>query len=665
MQSILVLITFGNPTLLFALLALVIPIIVHLFNLRRVRKVEFSNIALLKKIKEESSSKRRPVEILILISRILAVGLLILAFCRPIYKNRNNSIELKDQVLVYLDNSESLSVKTSDEKEVFDKAYQVAGDIVESYPDGTIFRFIENSYSNSIITEFTKASFTDNLTEVGQVGVGRSFDEVLERKNRQDLRGDVYLISDFQTTDGLGDVGEDSLSQYFLTPISGEDYSNVFVDTAFLKNTFLSGDVTNVLKVKLRRINQSLNVINLKLYFGEQLSGTTQLDFEGRTTVEYDFIIPPSESDLNQIRISVDDTGLAFDNDYYVTVNRLEKVRVLEIYDRNSPSFVSSLFEDNELFSFRRVGVNSLDNQSIESSDFVVINEVEFFSNQLVNSISNFLNNGKTVLFIPSESTDLTIVSNIGLNILNDTGERVGLDVPDYSNPFFEGVFEENSSKLEMPSASVLFRLVNEELSYLSYKNGRSFLSKALSSGNLFFFSTSFKPEQTSFTNHAIFVPVMYKLALGSKVDLSNLYYYTDSETVFFPLESQNDNNIYGLRKNEEYLIPDQRQEEGRLIMEIPKDQISAGHYEIVLDNETVGMIAFNLPKAESNVHPVDYEYLEGLTEARNVSLLNSKGSGNVGAELRIGIQGIPLWKYALLGALLFLFVEIILIRYL
>ena len=206
---------------------------------------------------------------------------------------------------------------------------------------------------------------------------------------------------------------------------------------------------------------------------------------------------------------------------------------------------------------------------------------------------------------------------------------------------------------------------MNEELAYLTFRNGRSFLSKAVSNGNLFFFASSFATDQTSFTNHAIFVPVMYKLALGSKISLANLYYYTDSETIFFPIDRADNSNVYALEKGDETLIPDQRQEEGRLIMEIPKDQIAVGQYRLTLDNEPVGFISFNLPKQESDVHEVDFDFIEDLTLAQNVSILNATNSSEIERDLAAGINGLPLWKYLLLAGLIFLFVEIILIRYL
>lgn len=658
-------INFLAPSILWGLFAVSIPIIIHLFNLRRVKKVEFSNTALLKRIKEETSSKRRPVEIMILISRVLAISLLVLTFARPIYKDKQNELSFQDEVLIYLDNSQSLSIKGDGEQIGFDKAYNLAQGIVNAYPEGTILRFIENGYSNSVTTEFTKASLTDNLTEVGQIDIDRSFQEIRQRKEGQDLRGDIYFVSDFQNVSGLDEVRNDTASQYFLVPVIGSDYSNVSIDTAFLKNTFLSGNVTNALNVRFKRNDKSTRTMTVKLYFDEQLSGTAQLDFEDALFVDHEFEIPTSEIELDRIRLSLDDPGLSFDNEFYLTINQLDKVRVLEIYGNKSPSYLSALFEDNELFQFERLSVNSLDNQRIANADFILINQLTTLSNQLRNSVESFLGEGKTVAVVPAKNSKVDELNVLGLNVRYDTREMIELDVPDYENPFFEGVFEENSPSLEMPSAQTAFRLMNEELTYLTFRNGRSFLSKALSEGNLFFFSSSFDKEQTSFTNHALFVPVMYKLALGSKISLTNLYYYTDSETIFFPIEKQNNSNVYKLRRGEEVLIPDQRQEDGRLIMEIPKDQIAVGQYELLLEDVSVGTVSFNLPRTESDVHPVDIGFLEGIASSSNVSLLNSESGTGIERVLEAGINGIALWKYTLIAALLFLFVEIILIRYL
>ena len=199
MSSILNIITFANPQLLFGLFAIAIPIIIHLFNLRRVKRVEFSNTALLKRIKEESSAKRKPVELLILGSRIIGVSLLVLAFAQPLFKSEVNDLELQDKVLIYLDNSQSLSALNDEGVSSFDNLIKEANSIVDSYSDGTVFHFVENAYSNSISAQYTKESIKELLTEIEQVG-----SQALEPLNKKTIPSVlVEAISEIRTRGSL------------------------------------------------------------------------------------------------------------------------------------------------------------------------------------------------------------------------------------------------------------------------------------------------------------------------------------------------------------------------------------------------------------------------------------------------------------------------------
>ena len=97
---------FVYPDFLFALFALAIPIIIHLFNFKKFKRVEFSNVAFLKEIKQESKSKSRLKEWLILFSRLLAITFLVLAFAQPyIPVSEKQTISGDKAVSIYIDNS--------------------------------------------------------------------------------------------------------------------------------------------------------------------------------------------------------------------------------------------------------------------------------------------------------------------------------------------------------------------------------------------------------------------------------------------------------------------------------------------------------------------------------------------------------------------------------
>ena len=52
---------FLNPTILFALLAAAIPVLIHMLNLRKLKKVDFSTLKFLKEIQKSKIRKIKRV----------------------------------------------------------------------------------------------------------------------------------------------------------------------------------------------------------------------------------------------------------------------------------------------------------------------------------------------------------------------------------------------------------------------------------------------------------------------------------------------------------------------------------------------------------------------------------------------------------------------------
>ena len=98
---------FLYPGFLFALLAIAIPIVIHLFNFRKFKKVYFSNVQFLAAVEEQNSSREKLKHLLVLLSRILAIFFLVLAFARPFMPSSNqlDNKATSNLVTLYIDNS--------------------------------------------------------------------------------------------------------------------------------------------------------------------------------------------------------------------------------------------------------------------------------------------------------------------------------------------------------------------------------------------------------------------------------------------------------------------------------------------------------------------------------------------------------------------------------
>lgn len=620
----------------------------------------FSNTSLLKKVKEETSSKRKPKEILILISRMIAVLLTVLAFAQPTIRNGDQLGDTAENVIVYLDNAPALQ-NTVEGESSFNMAVKYAQSILNAYPEGTKFHFLENSYQNSILTNYTKESLSERLAETEVVSVGRELGEIIDRIEASNLRGDVYLISDFNKLSE--ELILDSLNHYYLSPVLNNLQDDLFIDTVYLENAFLSGDFSNRLNIKASANNNDVNNTNVRVYFGDNLSGTINVDIEG--TGEALFEIPEGQSNLDQVRLEIEDPSVEFDNSFYLSINSLQLTNVVEVFDQSSSDYISQLFDENEYFNFQRTSSSALENQLLSSADIIVVNGVSQYSNQLKNELKSALAAGVNVTIIPSMNFSSAQLLDIGIRMVSDDQQEIQLQSPDFSNPFFEGVFEEQNVNMQMPFATTDYRLLNAEYDLLTYLNGRSFFSKVATNSNLFVFTTPFQSQKTSFINHALFVPVFYRLALGSKRNFANLYYYTDGEVVTFPLSQTNSNTVYNLSGNEVNIIPDQRVANSQLIMSFPKDEIVAGNFQVKSGDEPIGFISFNQSKKESRFSESKNEILQNLAEMNYVTLLASESANSFGNTLEANLIGQALWKWALALGLFFLFVEIILIRYL
>ena len=102
---------FKNPEVFYFLFLLLIPIIVHLFQLQKFRKIAFTNVAFLKKISLETRKSSRLKKWLILASRLLGLIAILFTFSQPYISNKKAEETIHH--FVYLDNSASLNTNSS------------------------------------------------------------------------------------------------------------------------------------------------------------------------------------------------------------------------------------------------------------------------------------------------------------------------------------------------------------------------------------------------------------------------------------------------------------------------------------------------------------------------------------------------------------------------
>ena len=662
--------TFLYPSFLWALSALAIPIIIHLFNFRKTTQVFFSNNRFLREVKEATTAKRRLKHYLILLARLFFLLFLIIAFCQPIIP-ATQQLGTSRNIIVYLDNSQSMSAQTNDNARGLEMGVTFTRNIVDLFPPDTRYKLITNDFSPSSNTFKTKPEILDMLTQIRLSPVSRSFKEVVDRvtQDRSSRGQEVFWISDLQKSTQGPLALWDSTSKLHLVPVQFAPQSNVFVDTAYLENPFAAGGGKNVLHVKIRNDgDKSADRLNLRLTINNVQAATTSVSVPAKGSAETSFDLSTSLAGLNQAKLSFNDFPIVFDNEFYMALNFTDKIHIIEIRSSDSRTVVEKVFGNKEIFDFNSYSVSNFNYSLLSVADLVVVNGLNSVYEPLANALRTYIGNSGTVLFLPGNRPDVASLRNflqLPLNNVPEGGVQQELDRPDFSNPFFENVFEEKSVSIAMPKATKVLNWGADRSAILRFKNDEPFLSRFDQGGTLYVAATALQPGQTDFFNHALFVPVMYRIASSSVKSESKLY-YTLKES-FITIRADSLEGEAPLRwAGEGEIVPSQRKLNDQVIFDLPKFSITKGFYKIVARRDTINLLAFNLDKAESLLDQFTGAEVKQLLDGEDrVTIFDVQSQEAFSNEIKERYLGTPLWKYALMFAIFFLLTEILLIRFL
>ncbi len=664
--------TFLYPSFLWALAALAIPVLIHLFNFRKTTRIFFSNNRFLRQVKEVTTSKRRLKHYLILASRLLFLAFLVLAFAQPVIPAKDQ-LNAEKNIVIYLDNSQSMSAQMPDQTPALDAALNFSRDIVSLFPPDTRYRILTNDFAPFSNTFKTRTEALDILAQVRTSPVSRSMEEIKNRL-RQDGSArsrELFWISDFQkSTAGIIPTQWDSASRVHLVPITFASAPNVFVDSAYLQNPFSAGGEKNVLTVIVRNDGEEeVEQLNLKLAINGIQAGTASVNIPAGGVAQTNFDLTSGLAGLNRAVVSFNDFPVSFDNEFYLALNFTDKISVVEIKAGRGMTPVEQVFGNRQVFSFRSYSVDNFNYSLLNRADLVVVNGIDRPDAALNLSLRNYINESGTLLLIPGTKPDVQamqqLTGNPLVNVAAADPSPQDLDRPDYNNPFFENVFEERSVSVAMPRATPLLRWPQDRSAILRFKNDEPFLSRFDQGGKLYLLASPLQQGFTDFANHALFVPVMYRIAGSSRKNDTRLYYTMKENFITLKADSLVGEEPLKLKGAQE-IVPAQRNVNDKVFLEIPKFSISQGFYQVLAAEQPVGLIAFNLDKAESLLEQfTGTEVKDQMGNAPNISIFEASSTEAFSNEIKERYLGKPLWKYAVMIALFFLLAEVLLIRFL
>lgn len=671
---------FVYPDFLYALTALAIPIIIHLFNFRRFKKVYFSNVAFLTSVKQESKSKSRLKELILLLIRLLAIACLILAFAQPYFPTKEQQqVHAQKAVSIYIDNSFSMEGQ-GELGLLLDMAKQYAYKIIEAYPPGQKFQLITASGNGDGHRAKTREQVE---AQIGQLEAAPTKDQlvnIIERQNkwlgdRNQEVGEAYLISDFQrSTNRLESLTLDTAIQYHFLPLSQQEQTNLFIDSMWLSQPSVKIGQSVEIGYRLKNSGDApINNVAVKLLLNDAQEGSANLNLAAQSGMNGVFKIASSAEGWNTGQIVVNDFPIEYDNDFYFSYFVIPGYRVAIINDQDTNANLSRVFRLEDKFQLDQLFVNQLVFQELYQYDAIVLQGLNTLGEGLIQELKLYTEAGGVLIMLPGKAVQLAdynrflSVFNAGqIKAIDTTNMRCNL--LNYEAALYQDVFDGKQERIDLPMAYDHLQIVqsadalHEPL--LTFENGYQALYKVpVQKGFLYQWAMGIDGRQSNLSDHAQFLLATYKMVLsgGSR---SNLYYELNSQLV---IESQPFENPEQVTIKGEQLefIPEIRPA-GKQAQLFLHDQVSrAGYYQLNEGDTQRAVLALNYPRTESNRDFYSVENLEEwltTTGHKNVVLLDQELE-SFGTALTQLAKGDTLWKTMLLLALLFLLTELAVIK--
>jgi hypothetical protein len=437
---------FKHPEILYALLLLIIPIIVHLFQLQRFSKTLFTNVKILKRIEQNTRKSARLKKWLILSCRLLTFACLILAFSQPYFSKISKQQDFHTSL--YLDNSLSMQSKgengellQSSAQEIIKNNHLETNKISLLTNDGLHAKLDPHKLKNELINTSFSPFHLDITTALLKLSDKKEIES--------NTLSNTLLISDFQYSTEISKVDFTNVnSQVWLVKSTPTDGNNIFIDSLHIENSTSTEIALNVL---IRSTKNSSENVPVSLYNKEELFGKSSAQFNNSKEAMVKFTIP-NHMEFDGL-ISVSDDNLEFDDDFYFTIASPEKINVLSI--GNSSNYLNKIFTDDE-FNYNSFRIAQLNYNTIQNQHLIILNEIDEFPAELVNNLSYYSKNQGNLLIIPSDNSDLRSYNSllVALNmgaITEKLEQSHKITSINYDHPIANDIFEKRITNFSYP----------------------------------------------------------------------------------------------------------------------------------------------------------------------------------------------------------------------
>ncbi|MFN3874391.1 MAG: BatA domain-containing protein [Flavobacteriales bacterium] len=673
--------SFLHPAFLWALAALAIPVLIHLFQLRRFRRVDFTHVRLLAEVTRQTRARRKVQHWLVLLARCMAIAALVLAFAQPYLPGEGAAAAGDRAVSVYIDDSHSMDGQNARGR-LLDQARKAAQEIIAGHAATDRFQVLNGRFDGRQQALLSREEALLAAAKADASPYSRTISKVLARQ-REALAASsapqrrAYVITDLQR--GIADVeawADDSTIATVIVPLEPDGTANLSIDSAWFASPVRRLGQLEELHARITN-HGAQELVNVPL----------RLSIDGTQRAAIAVTAPPQASVDNVLRfrndspglhwaeISIADQPVTFDDRLWLAYRTIGQLRVLLVSGGDAPTdrAVAAVFAGDSLHAFEQRDYRSLDLALLDQADLLLLNALPEVPGGLVQAVEAFARSGGSVAVLPPAGGDparhASLFQALGASppARLDTG-MARVDRIDLEHPFYRDVFSSMPRNVDLPFARDRWHLRPAPGSdaLLRTQDGLPYLTRTpIGKGSAYLLAAPLAERSGNLARHALFATSLLRMAELSR-PTNAPYAVIGAEASLpadgIPLGAEQPPRLLGPRGAA--LLPEVRRAPAGAALVVHGEDLAPGHYALVAGSDTLAGYALNLARAESDLRAMPAAELQQRLAERGLKTFSVlEGGEDLFIRLASLGRGSKPWKWLIAFALLMLAVETLLLR--
>ena len=670
---------FLYPNMLWGLFALLIPILIHLFNFRRHKLVYFSNTAVLRNIQQENAKTRKLKYLVTLLLRCLFIAAMVLAFAFPYQPEKQLNVNASDNLIgVYIDNSMSMKGQ-SQRTTLIEDARQSARDLVHKLNPSNRYLLMTNSFEIQNEYPMNQEEMLDQLDRMNTDGAPVPMGEVMDRfemlaKQHGFSTSTLFVYSDFQeNTFDLTAAKADTTMQVVVVPMLPEFTSNIYIDSVWLASPIVQVGLTNDLMVRV--VNQGdkeVKGLPVNFTMNGTMAASTTVDLEKNGSAEIGMQFVVENNGEQRCSVSLMDHPITFDDAYDFVISVKPSLSVIELGTESS--VCSLLFDDDEQFNYTLMEPSRFDLAAIAKAQLLIVNETAVMNETLQQTLLDAVSEGASLMVFPSvddPKSNRYLYGKLGLTLMEADTNSTSVEDLALQHAFFSDMILDLPQHPDLPKVKHHIRLKTNGLAtpLLTMQNADPLLMmETVGKGQAFVMATALNPIWSDLADNAIFVPMMVKMAfMGGKMDKMSYTIGIDKMLVLSDLNLEGDRSfLFSNAERTFELMPASEVRNGKVYLYLNDNLPESGFYDLLVNDTLNRVTAWNESRIESKMVFADRNDIEpqfkkaGFNVAAVLDTSDFATADLVEAMAHQSSQ----WKLFALVALLALLGEIAVLRF-